>query len=99
MNTYLILSIVGTVVAVVMVAVILMGRGDWLISGYNTASEEKKARYILPRLRLLTAVAIVVLVLFMWLTYILNMNEVIESSVILVIALIVVVLQYTWARR
>lgn len=99
MNELMILSIVGTVVAVVAVVVILMGRGDWLISGYNRVSQEQRARYNLLRLRILTAMTLLVIVLFLWISYILNVNEVIKSSVILAIALIVVVLQYTWARR
>ena len=49
MNAELSVGIIATVVVLVLALLVLFGLGDFLISGYNTASAEKKARYNLPR--------------------------------------------------
>ena len=36
---------IAFIVFAVFSIVLLLGRGSWLISGYNTASKEKKAKY------------------------------------------------------
>lgn len=36
--------------------VILIGKGDWLIAGYNTASEEERKKVNIVRLRIVMAI-------------------------------------------
>lgn len=36
--------------------VILIGKGDWLIAGYNTASEEERKKVNIIRLRIVMAI-------------------------------------------
>ena len=48
----IIIIMVAAVVAVVGI-VILAGKGDWLIAGYNTSSPEEREKYDIRRLRLL----------------------------------------------
>ena len=36
--------------------VILIGKGDWLIAGYNTASEEERKKVNIVRLRIVKAI-------------------------------------------
>ena len=36
--------------------IIAIGKGDWLIAGYNTSSKEEKQKVNIKRLRLLTSV-------------------------------------------
>jgi len=36
--------------------VILIGKGDWLIAGYNTASEEERKKVNIVRLRIVIAI-------------------------------------------
>ena len=36
--------------------VILIGKGDWLIAGYNTASEEERKKINIVRLRIVMAI-------------------------------------------
>lgn len=45
----------GALAAVLFICSILIftGKGDWLISGYNTASPEERAQYNVRRLRLI----------------------------------------------
>ena len=47
----IILSVV-TVVIIVLCAIILAGKGDHLIAGYNTADEKTRQKYDVKRLRL-----------------------------------------------
>ena len=46
----IVLIIVAAILAI-MGVVILIGKGDNLIAGYNTASEQEKAKYNIKRLR------------------------------------------------
>ena len=52
----MIVSIVFAIVFLVFAFIFLMGKGDKLIAGYNTASEEEKKRINIKRLRILMAV-------------------------------------------
>ncbi|MBR5856505.1 MAG: DUF3784 domain-containing protein [Bacteroidales bacterium] len=52
MEAKFIIGIVALLALVAMGVVVLSGKGDWMISGYNTASSEGKAKYNLKRLRL-----------------------------------------------
>ena len=54
MPVIIILSFV-TAIIIVLCVVILVGKGDHLIAGYNTASEEKQRQYNIKRLRLVVA--------------------------------------------
>ena len=44
MNTDFVILIVVAVLLLVCGVLILLGSGDWLISGYNTASKQKKEK-------------------------------------------------------
>jgi hypothetical protein len=45
---------------IVLAIVFLMGKGDKLIAGYNTASEEEKKKVNITRLRILMAIVSVI---------------------------------------
>lgn len=51
----MIVLIIIAAILVIMGILILIGRGDNLIAGYNTASEREKAQYNVKRLRALSA--------------------------------------------
>ena len=55
MGGIVILSVVS-VIMIVLCAIILSGKGDYLIAGYNTASEKKRAQYDIKRLRIVVVV-------------------------------------------
>ena len=99
MNVWLIIAIVASFVVLIIVTLILLGRGDWLISGYNTSTKEERSKYNIVRLRVLTSVSMLLLLIFVWLFEILDVGNIVYSSVILSIAIISAILQYTWARR
>lgn len=90
--------VVVAVLLLVCGALILMGRGDWLISGYNTASEEKRARYNLFRLRLVAGLFCILVGIVMLVGYYVE-NERLISYVVLPAALLYIILSLTWVRR
>ena len=99
MNVGFIIAIVASFVVLIIITLILLGRGDWLISGYNTSTREERSKYNIVRLRVLTSVSMLLLLIFAWLLEILDVGNIVYSSVILSIAIISAILQYTWARR
>ena len=57
----MIVLIIVAAILVIMGMLILIGKGDNLIAGYNTASEEEKAQYNVKRLRGLIGGLLIVL--------------------------------------
>ena len=49
----MIFSVIMSIIFIVLAIIFLMGKGDKLIAGYNTASEEEKSKVNIKRLRLL----------------------------------------------
>ena len=60
----MIVSILFAVVFIVLAVVFLMGKGDNLIAGYNTASEEERAKVDIKRLRIVMAILMVITAIF-----------------------------------
>ena len=87
------------VLFLVLALVVYFGKGDWLIAGYNTASEKERAQYNVKRLRLiitllmfLSAVFVVVLLHF-------PSISIIATPIFVIVTLIGVVLANTWAKK
>lgn len=99
MSVDLIVGIACTVVVLVLALLVLFGLGDFLISGYNTASAEKKARYDLPRLRLVTGISIFVLTAATWLCVLLQLSDTTIAIVMGVLAILVVLAQKFYAMK
>ena len=96
-------AILTTIILFPMFLLIVAGKGDNLIAGYNTASAEERACYNIKRLRGLVAVSLLVVVLAFWLPLIVGAtrNEVflITLPVTLVAAFVTIILANTWAKR
>lgn len=99
MNSELIVGIIATVVVLVLALLVLFGLGDFLISGYNTASAEKKAKYNLPRLRLVTGVSIIVVTFSVWLLLLLKVSETVMGIVICVEAVFVMLANLLFTKN
>lgn len=87
---------------VILAVVIAFGKGDFLISGYNTASEEKKATYNVKRLRLMVSSLLLLITIGLVVASLLDWGEAEREYLSLGIAVLVVIyliLTYTWARR
>ena len=99
MSIDLIVGIASTVVVLVLGLLILLGLGDRFISGYNTASEEKKARYDIQRLRVVTGVSIFVLTAATWVCVLLQLSDISIAIVMGVLAILVVLAQKFYAMK
>ena len=85
----------------IMGIVILVGKGDNLIAGYNTASKEEKSQYNIKRLRGLIGG---LLVLLAPMTVILLGEETMAATwsfvaLTFVLSIVVVILANTWAKN
>lgn len=92
-----ILALISLLV-VMMGVVVLMGRGDWMISDYNTAPPEMRQQYNLPRLRLVTGLGPIIMMLSWDLLVILDLYDV-SAYVLLGEVVVMVVMSKTWAKR
>lgn len=87
---------------IVLAAIFLMGKGDMLIAGYNTASEEERKEVNIHRLRILMAVISVLTAAFCVLLSIIGRDR--ENVLLAIIAFIIVtivfiILANTWAKK
>ena len=97
----MIVKIVIAVLLGVMGLIILFGKGDKLIAGYNTASKEEREQVNVKRLRLLMGGFLLVLAIM---AFLLIEEESITSimgfgAVMLVLAFVVIALANSWARK
>ena len=81
--------------------IVLIGKGDNLIAGYNTASEKEKSQYDIKRLRGLIGGLLVVLAPMTFLMIREESMAAVGSFVAcsLVLTIIVVILANTWAKK
>ena len=98
MNTDFVILIVVAVLLLVCGVLILLGSGDWLISGYNTASKQKKEKYNLPHLRLLTGLTCMYTAVIIVVNYFID-SELFITCAILPVVIITILLSNTWAKR
>ena len=97
-----------SIVLVLLGVIVLIGKGDMLISGYNTLPSEKKAQYDVKRLRRVTAMLLFVIAIMLPLyeLYISTLNEsqiavatIVLTVVIIAISIIGVILMNTYCKR
>lgn len=77
---------------------ILIGKGDWLISGYNTASAEERAKYNIRRLRLVMGITCLALGVIMLLATIVKYEMFILVTIV-PITIPAIILSNTWAKN
>ena len=85
-----------------MAFVVLLGKGDFLISGYNTASKEEKDKFDIGRLRLLVFVMVMIVSIGVSLSALLEWGDVEMSIFVVVVILLSVistVLANSWAKK
>ena len=109
MDLLLSMSIVWVCIVLVLLGVIVLkGKGDMLISGYNTLPPEKKAQYDVKRLRRVTAyllfVIAIILPLYELYASTLDESELALSSIVLTVVIVVVgiigvILMNTYCKR
>lgn len=98
----MIISIVLGILFLILAVIFLMGKGDKLIAGYNTASEEERHQVNIKRLRLLMAVISVISATFCAILPFIgnNMGYVLTAGFIFIlITFVFVILANTWAKK
>ena len=97
----MIVLIIVAAILLIMGIIILVGKGDNLIAGYNTASKEEKAQYNIKRLRGLIGGILVVLAPMMLLLLGKESLAATLSFVALtfVLCIVMVILANTWAKK
>ena len=97
----MIVLIVVAAVLVIMGILILIGKGDNLIAGYNTASKQEREQYNIKRLRGLIGGLLIVLAPM---TFLMLGEETMTAvwsfvGVTFFLSILVVVLANTWAKK
>ena len=94
----MIVEIIVATIFLILGIIILIGKGDNLIAGYNIASKEEKSKYNIKRLRGLIGGLLIVLAPMMLL-----LESFAPSGscvcLTLVLSIVVVILANTWAKK
>ena len=91
-----------SIIIAILGCVVLIGKGDFLIAGYNTASKKEKEKYNIRRLRWLTAVVCWIAALYSMFVLLFSANSVLVGVMtvfFVIIVLLMVILSNTWAKR
>ena len=92
--------IIVAAIFVIMGVVILIGKGDNLIAGYNTASQKERAQYNIKRLRGLIGGLLIVLAPMLFLLHGETMAATGSfAALTILLCIIVVILANTWAKK
>ena len=93
--------IIVAAVLAVMGIIVLVGKGDNLITGYNTASKEERAKYNIKRLRgLIGGLLVAMAPMMLFLANDPSPEKVWSfSSLVLFACIVVLILANTWAKK
>ena len=92
------------IVLIALSVIILVGKGDSLIAGYNTASEQEKQKVNVKRLRYVVAGILILTALFISLPSLCgqedsSMAHTVSTIAIVVTVIVGVILANTWCKR
>ena len=93
--------ILTTILFVPLILLILSGRGDNLIAGYNTAREKEREQYHIKRLRLVIAGILLATIILFWIPFLMNDKELYKYIVLVgmfPVCFIGIILANTWAK-
>lgn len=94
--------VIFAIVFIVLAVIFLMGKGDMLIAGYNTASEEERKQVNIHRLRILMAIISALTAAFCCLLpFIGNEKENVLAAgfAFVIVTIVFVILANTWAKK
>ena len=95
-------GIIFAIAFIVLAVIFLMGKGDKLIAGYNTASEEEKRKVDIHRLRIIMTIVSVITAVFCFVQPFLGSDPQVHlaSGVIFFLVLMIfIILANTWAKK
>ena len=94
--------ILTTILFVPLILLILSGRGDNLIAGYNTASEKEREQFNMKRLRLVIAGILLATTILFWIPILMNNKDPYKLIVLIgmfPVCFIGIILANTWAKK
>lgn len=95
-------AIIFSLLFIVLAIVFYLGKGDKLIAGYNTASEEERKKVNIQRLRILMSCISVITAAFCVSLPIVGNNiqaQLGAAAVFMAVIIFVVILANTWAKK
>ena len=98
----MIFSIVIATLFIVLAIILLMGKGDMLIAGYNTASEEERKTIDIKRLRIVMAVLMVITAILCAIVPLLgnDKNSILAAAgIYIAITFVGIIFANTWAKK
>ena len=98
----MIFSIVIATLFIVLAIILLMGKGDKLIAGYNTASEEERKTIDIKRLRIVMAVLMVITAILCAIVPLLgnDKNSILAAAgIFIAITFVGIIFANTWAKK
>lgn len=95
-------GIIFAIIFIILAIIILIGKGDFLIAGYNTASEDEKKKVNIHRLRILVTIVCIITAIFCtFLGYIGEdkFNGLIATIIYITIVIIFIIFGNTWTKN
>lgn len=95
-------AIIFSLIFIVLAIVFILGKGDKLIAGYNTAPEEERKKVNIHRLRILMSCISVITAAFCVTMPIIGNNiqaQLGAAAVFIIVIIFVVILANTWAKK
>ena len=94
--------IVIAIILMIFGVMILIGKGDFLVAGFNTASKEKKQKVNVKRLRLVIGVFLIIVALILLLPLFIDNQEnthMITAITIIIMTIVCLLLANTWCIK
>ena len=95
-------GIVFSILFIVLAIILLMGKGDKLIAGYNTASEEEREKVDIKRLRIVMAILMVITAVFCAVLPLIGNNKtshLAATGIFIAITIVGIIVANTWAKK
>lgn len=95
-------GIIFAIIFIILAIIILIGKGDFLIAGYNTASEEEKKKVNIHRLRILVTIVCVITAGLCYLMDFIGEDTIKTLPVVVIyiaVIIIFIILGNTWAKK
>lgn len=95
-------AIIFSLLFIVLAIVFILGKGDKLIAGYNTAPEEERKKVNIHRLRILMSAISIITAAFCVTMPIIGNNiqaQLGAAAVFMVVLVFVIILANTWAKK
>ena len=95
-------SIIFSTIFIVLAIILLIGKGDMLIAGYNTASEEERKKVDIKRLRIVMAILMVITAAFCAILPLLGnhkTSQLAATGIFIAITIVGIIVANTWAKK